>query len=58
MQIERLLAGAAASLPFVVGGTVLAWGSTSGLYWVAAGIIVSLVVSLWNAWVLLIEILR
>ena len=58
MQIERLVAGAAASLPFVIGGAVLACGSATGLYWLAAGVIVSLLVSVWNAWVLLIEILR
>jgi hypothetical protein len=57
-QIERLLAGVVASLPFVIGGTALICGSAAGLYWIAAGVIVSLVVSVWNAWVLLIEILR
>jgi hypothetical protein len=57
-QIERLFAGAAATLPFVIAGGMLAFGSVEGLYWMAAGMIVSLAVGVWNAWVLLIEILR
>jgi hypothetical protein len=46
------------SLPFVVAGTILILGSGDGLNWAAAGIIVSLTAGVFNAWVLLIEILR
>jgi modulator of FtsH protease len=53
-----LLLDQAATLPGVVGAVILASGSTSGLYWVAAGILVSFVVAVVNAWVLLVEILR
>jgi modulator of FtsH protease len=45
-------------LPFVVGAVVLLTGSYSGLYWVAAGILMIFVGSVANAWVLLVEILR
>jgi hypothetical protein len=47
-----------ASILFVAGGVLLLSNASAGLYWVAAGVIASLVGSVWNAWVLLIEILR
>jgi hypothetical protein len=58
MQYERLIAGAATSLPSVIGGALLLSGSGAGLYWIAAGVIVSLAAGVWNAWILLVEILR
>ncbi len=57
-QYARATVGAAASLPFIVAGTLLLNGSDAGLYWIAAGIIISLVAGVWHAWVLLVEILR
>ena len=54
----RVLVGAAASLPFVVAGALLVLGSGAGFYWVAAGVIISLVAGVFDAWVLLVEILR
>jgi hypothetical protein len=57
-QIERLPTGAAESLASVVGGPCSLGDQHLAFYWVAAGIIVSLVVSVWNAWVPLIEIRR
>lgn len=53
-----LLLDQAATLPGVVGAVVLVAGSTGGLYFVAAGILVSFAVAVINAWVLLVEILR
>ncbi len=47
-----------ATLPAVVGAAMVLSGSTSGLYLVAAAILLSFVVAVINAWVLLIEILR
>jgi hypothetical protein len=47
-----------AGLPIVVAGGLLMTGSGAALHWVAAGVIISLVTAVWNAWVLLIEILR
>lgn len=50
---------AAASLPIVVGGVLILLGAASGgLYWIAAGVVLSLITGVFNAWVLLIEIMR
>jgi hypothetical protein len=47
------------SLPFVVAGLLLLTsGAGEGLHWMAAGIMIALVSAVWNAWVLLVEILR
>jgi hypothetical protein len=54
----RLIISAAGSLLFIAAGSLLFVGSEAGVYWAAAGVIVSLVAGVWNAWVLLIEILR
>lgn len=48
----------ASVLPHLVGGAVLVAGNPSGLYWIAVGIILGLVATLENGWVLLVEILR
>jgi type III secretory pathway component EscV len=40
------------------GGMVLMTGSAAGLYWVMAGVLLSLMVGVLNAWVLLVEIVR
>ena len=45
-------------LPFLVGAVILLTGSFSGLYWIAAGVLLVFVGSVTNAWVLLVEILR
>ena len=45
-------------LPFVIGAVILLAGSYSGLYWIAAGVLLVFVGSVANAWVLLVEILR
>jgi hypothetical protein len=47
-----------ATLPFVIGGLSLLASAGGGLYWVQAGVVMSLLVGLLNAWVLLVEILR
>jgi modulator of FtsH protease len=47
-----------ALLPLLIGGIVLATGGAAGLFWVAAGFVLSFCVAVLNAWVLLIEILR
>ena len=44
--------------PPLVGGILLAAGSETGFYWIAAGIIVSFITTLQGGWVLLVEILR
>ncbi len=54
----RAVVSAAATIPPVVAGILLMIGFESGLYWLAAGILISLAAGVWSAWVLLIEILR
>jgi hypothetical protein len=57
-RLTHILVSAGASLPMVVAGLLLILGSASGLYWIAGGVIVSLVAGVFTAWVLLIEIMR
>ena len=45
-------------VPYIVGGVLIAQGEGSGFYWVAAGVIVSFVKAVLDAWVLLVEINR
>jgi hypothetical protein len=47
-----------ATLPFMIAGIALATETLGGLYWLAAGVILSITVGVANAWVLLVEILR
>ena len=54
----RVAVAQAATLPAVLGGVLLIVGSTAGLALLAVGILATFVVSILNAWVLLIEILR
>lgn len=48
----------AAMLPYVVAGLLLLIGSAASLYWLATGILISLVKAFLDAWVLLVEINR
>ena len=56
--IWRSLIGVCAGLPVLIGGSVLISGASGGLYWLAAGVLVTFAATVWNAWVLLVEILR
>jgi modulator of FtsH protease len=56
--VQELASYQIAVVPFIVGGVLLAMGNTDGMYWVAAGIIAAIVLSMSITWVLLIEILR
>jgi hypothetical protein len=47
-----------ATVPFVIGGVSVLVSFGGGLYWMQAGVVLSLLVGLVNGWVLLIEILR
>ena len=56
--VPRVVFGQAATLPFVVAGiSLLSWGA-EGLYWLVAGVVLSFVVAVLDAWVLLVEIHR
>jgi len=56
--ITRVVQSQFATVPFCVSGILLLRDSTAGLYWLAAGLIFSLIAGVANAWVLLVEILR
>ena len=56
--IWRGLIGVCAGLPVLIGGGVLISGASTGLYWLAAGVLVTFAATVWNAWILLVEILR
>jgi len=45
-------------VPYVVGGVLLVVGATSGFYWIAAGVMISFIKAVLDAWVLLVEINR
>ena len=56
--VSETLLGQIQVLPFMVGGVLLMAGGDSGFYWVAGGVISAFVFSVFNGWVLLVEILR
>ena len=46
------------SVPFIVCGALLFEHRTGALYWIVPGVVASLITTIINAWVLLVEILR
>jgi modulator of FtsH protease len=54
----KLALGFGELVPYLVGGVLLLAGLPSGLYWAAAGVVMVFLVSMINAWVLLVEIQR
>ena len=57
-KVFHFLLTQSAVVPFVVGGISMLAGRGGGLYWLLAGTVFSFLASLFDAWVLLIEILR
>jgi hypothetical protein len=58
LAISRTLFHQAAALPGVLAALSL-WGLLpGGLLWLGAGVVASMLVAIWNAWILLVEILR
>lgn len=49
---------AAQLLPLIVGALLLMAGNDIALYWVAAGLVLTVIGSMLDAWVLMVEILR
>ena len=45
-------------IPFIIGGTLWALHPPTGRYWIAWGIVVTFIYSVFTTWVLLVEILR
>ncbi len=56
--VVRVVLGQVATLPFVAAGIAVLAGGLGGLYWLVAGMAFSVLVALFGAWVLLIEINR
>ncbi|MEJ0025902.1 MAG: hypothetical protein WDN01_07735 [Rhizomicrobium sp.] len=56
--LPRVLLAQLSSVPIVVSGVLIYLGSEAALYWMVAGIVTSLIATVINAWVLLVEILR
>jgi len=56
--VLRVALGQIATLPLVVAGIAVLAGGLGGLYWLVAGMLFSILVGLFDAWVLLIEINR
>jgi hypothetical protein len=54
----RIVAGQLASLPALVAGASPIVHAGGGLYWMFAGMTLSVLAAVFNAWVLLIEIAR
>jgi modulator of FtsH protease len=56
--VLRVVLGQIATLPLVVAGITVLTGGLGGLYWLVAGMVLSILVALFEAWVLLVEINR
>ena len=56
--VSRMACTAVATVPGTVAGLSLATGWGGGLYWLAATALLGIVGAVYNAWVLLVEILR
>ena len=56
--VLRVVLGQIAIIPVVIAGIAILAGGLGGLYWLVAGTIFSIIVALFDAWVLLIEINR
>jgi hypothetical protein len=57
-RLARAATSAGYSLAFVVGGALLMASASFGLGWIAAGVIACVIAVVFNAWVLMVEILR
>jgi hypothetical protein len=56
--VPRALLALLSSLPFIVAGVLVFVHADGALYWTVPGVVVALIATVINAWVLLIEILR
>jgi modulator of FtsH protease len=57
-RIAILALAAAQHVPFLVGGVLLLFGVESAPWWLVVGVVMVVVASLVDAWVLLIEVRR
>ena len=56
--IPTILLALASSVPMLIAGVTVTAGAGGGLYWAMGQLIVGLSIAIYNAWILLIEILR
>jgi modulator of FtsH protease len=56
--VRRALLAQLSSLPIIACGVLIIGHVNGALYWIVPGIVVSLIATVINAWVLLVEILR
>ncbi|WP_375399381.1 hypothetical protein [uncultured Amnibacterium sp.] len=56
--IQNLLLALVSTVPLVIGGISLVVGAGGGLYWVLIELVCAFAISIYYAWILLIEILR
>ena len=56
--MPRFVLSQAATLPVLIAGVSLLLEAGGGLYWLVPGVLFSLIVAVFNTWVLLVEILR
>jgi hypothetical protein len=54
----RVTLAETAMIPAVVGAILLLCATRSGFDWIAAGVVLQLVVGVFDGWILLVEILR
>jgi hypothetical protein len=55
---QRVVFSQFATLPLIIGAALFLMHTGGGLYWMIPALILPLLVSMFNAWVLLVEILR
>jgi modulator of FtsH protease len=56
--LRGIILGQVETLPFIIGSVMVAFAEPSGFAWIAAGTLAAFTLSMYNAWVLLVEILR
>ena len=54
--VARVVLGQVAILPFVIAGVAVLRCGVEGLYWLVAGVVLTFLVAVADAWALLIEI--
>jgi modulator of FtsH protease len=57
-HISEIIFGQVQMAPYAIGGVLLVIGAETGLAWLALGAVTVFILSVVNAWVLLVEILR
>jgi hypothetical protein len=57
-KVSRAVTSQLATLPFVVAGVAMLAGVHGAIYYIVPGVVGALVLGVYSAWVLLVEILR